>query len=80
MDYCSLLLISDIVEYQYKKILTKLDLQWSYDDVMVKKKDEWKMVFTTLEESFKPIVRFFSLINLLITFQMIMNKISYITK
>jgi len=47
---------------------------------MIKKRDEWKMVFTTLEELFKPIVRFFSLINSPIIFQMIINKIPYITK
>ena len=81
MDYYPLPLISDIIKnISIKKVFTKLDLQWSYNNVMIKKRDEWKVVFTILEESFKPIVIFFSLISSPITFQMIMNKISCITK
>ena len=43
--------------------------------MQIKKKDEWKITFTTLKEVFKPIVIFFELTNSLVIFQMIMNEI-----
>ena len=39
------------------------------------KRDEWKAAFTILEESFEPTVMFFRLMNLLATFQAIINKL-----
>ena len=46
-----------------------------YNNIQIKEEDEWKVAFTILERSFKPIVMFFRLMNLLATFQTIMNKI-----
>jgi len=43
--------------------------------VRIKKRDEWKTAFTILEESFEPTVMFFRLMNLLATFQAIINKL-----
>ena len=37
--------------------------------------DEWKLVFTTLEGSFEPMVMFFGLTNFPATFQAMMNKL-----
>ena len=57
-------LISDIVEnIGTKKVFTKMDLQWGYNNVQIKERDEWKVVFTTPEGSFKLMVMFFGLIN-----------------
>ena len=69
-------LILDIIEnIGTKKVFTKLDLQWGYNNVQIKKGDEWKAVFTALEGSFEPTVMFFSLTNSLAMFQTIMNEI-----
>ena len=70
-------LISDIIEnIGTKKMFTKLDLQWEYNNVQIKEGDEQKVVFTILEGLFESIVNmmFSSLINSPVTFQM-MNKI-----
>ena len=69
-------LISDIVEnIGTKKVFTKLDLHWGYNNVWIKKGDEWKTAFITLEESFKLMVIFFRLTNSPATFQTMMNEI-----
>jgi len=43
--------------------------------VRIKKENEWKVAFTTLEESFEPTVMFFSLINSPAMFQAMMNEL-----
>ena len=69
-------LISDIVEnIRTKKVFTKLDLRWDYNNVRIKEGDEWKVAFTIPEESFEPTVMFFRLTNLPATFQVMMNEI-----
>ena len=69
-------LISDVLEnIGTKKVFTKIDLRWGYNNVRIKERDEWKAVFTTLEGSFEPMVMFFGLTNLLVTFQAMMNKL-----
>ena len=69
-------LILDIIEkIGTKKVSTKIDLRWEYNNVWIKKEDEWKVAFTTLEGSFELTVMFFRLTNLLAIFQTIMNKI-----
>jgi len=71
-----LLLISDIVEnIGTKRVFTKMDLQWGYNNVQIKEKDKWKTAFMTLERSFKLTVMFFELMNLPMIFQTMMNKI-----
>ena len=75
-NYYSLPLILDIVEnISTKKIFTKMDLRWGYNNVCIKEEDKWKVVFTTLEGLFKPMVMFFGFTNSLATFQTMMNKI-----
>ena len=52
-----------------------MDLRWRYNKVRIKKGDEWKVVFTTPEGLFEPMVMFFSLMNSLATFQAIINDV-----
>ena len=69
-------LILDVLEnIGMKKVSTKMDLRWGYNNVKIKKGDEWKTVFTTLERSFEPTVMFFGLTNLPVTFQAMMNEL-----
>ena len=69
-------LILDIVEkIGIKKVFTKMDLRWGYNNVWIKERDEWKAAFTILEESFELTVMFFRLTNSLATFQTMMNEI-----
>jgi len=65
----SLPLISDIVENtDIKKVFTKMDLRWGYNNVQIKEEDKWKTAFTIPEGSFKPTVMFFGLMNSPATF------------
>jgi len=69
-------LILDIVEnIGTKKVFTKMDLRWSYNNVWIKKGDKWKVVFMTPEGSFEPTVMFFGLTNSPVTFQAMMNEL-----
>ena len=62
-------LISDLVDsIGKKKVFTKMDLRWSYNNVRIKEEDEWKAAFSTLKGSFEPIVMFFGLTNSPATF------------
>ena len=71
-----LLLISDILEnIGTKKVFRKMDLRWGYNNVRIKKGDEWKTTFMISEGSFEPTVMFFGLTNSLATFQTMMNKL-----
>ena len=58
-----------------KRVFTKMDLRWEYNNVRIKKGDEWKVVFTIPEGSFEPMVMFFGLTNSLAIFQAMMNKL-----
>ena len=69
-------LISDMLEnIGTKKVFTKMDLRWGYNNVRIKEGDEWKTVFTIPEGSFEPTVMFFRLTNSPATFQAMMNKL-----
>ena len=69
-------LISDVLEnIGIKKLFTKIDLRWGYNNIRIKEGDEWKAVFTMPEGSFKPTVMFFGLTNSPATFQAIMNEL-----
>jgi len=58
-----------------KKVFTKIDLRWGFNNMRIKKGDEWKEVFMIYIGSFEPTVMFFGMTNSLATFQVIMNKI-----
>ena len=69
-------LISDVIKnISIKKVFTKMDLRWGYNNMRIKKGDKWKVAFTTLEGSFEPTVMFFELTNSPATFQTIMNEL-----
>ena len=69
-------LISDVLEnIGMKKLFTKIDFRWGYNNVRIKEGDEWKVAFTTLEGSFEPMVMFFGLMNSLATFQAMINEL-----
>ena len=69
-------LISDVLEnIRTKKVFTKMDLRWGYNNVRIKEGDEWKAVFTTPEGSFEPTVMFFGLTNSPAMFQAMMNEL-----
>ena len=69
-------LISDVLEnIGTKKVFTKMDLRWGYNNVRMKEGNKWKVAFTILEESFEPTVMFFILTNLPATFQAMMNEL-----
>jgi len=58
-----------------KKVFTKMDLRWGFNNMRIKEKDEWKRVFTMHVGSFEPIVIFFGMTNLPATFQAMVNEI-----
>jgi len=58
-----------------KKVFTKMDLRWGYNNVRIKEGDEWKAVFSMPEGSFEPTVMFFGLTNSPATFQAMMNDL-----
>jgi len=69
-------LILDIVEnIGMKKVFTKMDLRWGYNNIQIKKGDEWKAGFMTSKGSFKPTIMFFGLTNSPATFQVMMNEL-----
>jgi len=69
-------LISDVLEnIGTKKLFTKMDLRWGYNNVRIKEGDEWKAAFTTPEGLFEPAVMFFGLTNSPATFQVMMNEL-----
>src|SRR5712672_1586904 len=58
-----------------KKLFTKFDVRWGYNNVRIKKGDEWKAAFITNEGLYEPTVMFFGLTNSPATFQAMMNAI-----
>jgi len=56
-------------------LYTKFDIRWGYNNVRIKKGDEWKAAFMTNEGLFEPTVMFFGLTNSLATFQTMMNSV-----
>ena len=58
-----------------KKVFTKMDLRWGFNNIRIKEGDEWKGAFTMHIGSFEPTVMFFGMTNLPTTFQVIMNEI-----
>jgi reverse transcriptase-like protein len=56
-------------------LFSKFDVQWGYNNIRIKKGDEWKAAFKTSEGLFEPMVMFFGLINSPATFQTMMDDI-----
>jgi len=51
-----------------KKVFTKIDFRWGFNNVRIKERDKWKEAFITYIGSFKQTVMFFGITNLLVTF------------
>ena len=87
MDYCKLNrqtvknnyplpLITELVDNMgSKRVFTKMDLHWGYNNVHIKEGDKWKVAFITHVGSFEPVVMFFGMTNSPATFQAMMNEI-----
>jgi len=63
-----LLLILDLIDNIEKKKFIKIDLRWEYNNVRIKKGDEWNTTFSITEGIYELIVMFFELTNSLATF------------
>jgi len=71
-----LLLITELIDNMgSKKVFTKMNLRWEFNNVRIKKEDEWKEAFTMHIGSFEPTVMFFGMTNSPATFQAMMNEI-----
>ena len=69
-------LISDLIDkIGKKKVFMKIDLRWGYNNVRIKKEDEWKAAFSMPESAFELIVMLFGLTNSQATFQTMMNDL-----
>ena len=69
-------LIADILDGVGKrKVFTKLDLRWGYNNVRIKKGDKWKAAFTMHIGAYEPTVMYFGLTNSPAIFQTIMNDL-----
>ena len=68
-------LITDLIDnIESKQVFTKIDLWWEFNNMRVKKEDEWKRAFTTYIGFFKLTVIFFGITNSLATFQVIVMR------
>jgi len=69
-------LISELIDsIGTKRMFTKMDLRWGYNNIRIKEGDEWKAAFTTYLGSFEPTVMYFGLTNSPATFQAMMNNL-----
>ena len=69
-------LITDLIDnMESKRIFTKMDLWWGFNNVRIKEGDEWKEVFTIHIGSFELTVMFFGITNSPATFQAMINEI-----
>ena len=69
-------LIIDLVDSMgNKRVFTKMNFQWGYNNVRIKEGDEWKAAFTTHVRLYELIVIFFEITNSPATFQGMMNEI-----
>ena len=69
-------LIMDLIDnIGSKRVFTKIDLQWRFNNMRIKEGDKWRRAFTMYVEFFEPMVMFFGMINSPATFQAMMNEI-----
>ena len=69
-------LIPDLVnKLQGARYFTKLDVHWGYNNIRIKKGDEYKATFKTALSLYKPLIMTFGLCNVPVTFQTFMNSI-----
>jgi Reverse transcriptase (RNA-dependent DNA polymerase) len=69
------LILEIIDKLKGAKYFTKLDVCWGYNNVQIRKGDEWKAAFKTNKGLFEPTVMFFGMCNSLATFQAMIDDI-----
>ena len=74
-NYLLPLILNLIDSIGKKRVFTKMDSRWGYNNVRIKEGDEWKAAFLMLEGSFEPTVMFFELTNSPAMFQAMMNDL-----
>ena len=57
------------------KYFTKLDIRWGYNNIKIKKEDEWKAAFKTNKGLLELTIMFFGMCNSPATFQSMMDNI-----
>jgi hypothetical protein len=68
--------ISEILDrIKNAKYFTKFDVRWGYNNVQIRKEDQWKAAFKTNRGLFEPTVMFFGMCNSPATFQAMMDSI-----
>jgi len=87
MDYCNLNnqtvknnyplpLITDLIDNMgSKRVFTKMDLWWGFNNIRIKEGNKWKGAFMTHVGSFELTVIFFGMTNSPATFQAMINEI-----
>jgi hypothetical protein len=69
-------LIPDLIDkLQGSRYFTKFDVRWGYNNIRIRKGDEWKAAFKCALGLFEPLVMTFGLCNAPATFQSFMNDI-----
>jgi len=69
-------LITELIDNMgSKRVFTKMDLRWGFNNMRIKEGDEWKGAFTMHIGLFEPTVMFFRMTNSPATFQAMMNEI-----
>jgi len=69
-------LITELIDNMgSKKVFTKMDLRWGFNNIRIKEGEEWKRAFTMHMGSFKLTVMFFGMTNSPAMFQTMMNEI-----
>ena len=58
-----------------RRVFTKMDLRWGYNNVRIKEGDKWKAAFTTHVGLYEPVVMFFGMTNSPTMFQGMINEI-----
>ena len=75
-DSTSLSLIDDTMnQIQENTIFSKIDLKNVFNQIRIKKEDEWKTAFRTRYDTFKYLIMSFGLINVSGTFQRYVNQV-----
>lgn len=69
-------LVSDLLDkLRGAKYFSKMDVQWGYNNIRIRKGDKWKAAFKTKFGLYKPTVVFFGLCNSPAMFQTMMDQI-----
>jgi Reverse transcriptase (RNA-dependent DNA polymerase) len=73
--------ITHILEQlQGKMLFTALDIRWGYNNIQIKPEDHHKAAFQTPYGLYQPNVMYFSLTNLPLTFQKMMDRLFHLLK